>query len=217
MSDWCLIIGGKDMAYLASLSKMSRICWTVLIDKVMEPTKILVATTNNELFNAFKQAFMRFDVQMCLVSSYCEAVEQLQNGCTDLLISDYFLGAGAQKDVAFEARNWEVDTIEHDLKIVGLYRNSLLWLRNLIYEADKEKLAPLGRRLVIEADLLPTRSILITPYDTLYKIESEDVALYFSLYRSNLYYPENESFQEMANKIMTLVIKNQYLKMKRIY
>lgn len=177
---------------------------------------VLIATTNDELFQAFKVAFQRFDVDLLQVTTYSEAIETLQNGCNDLLITDYFLSAGSQVDDAFEVYNWEVNTIEHDMKIVGLYREALIWLRKKIREKDSEKLFPLGRRLSIEADLLPIRSILLLPYDPFSPEESEDAAIYFSLYRDNLYYCDEE-LQTLAYKIVGLIIKHHCLNMQRVY
>ena len=182
-----------------------------------EPLNILIATPNDEVFEGFQTAFSRFDVDVFQATSYTEAIEELQNGNVNLLISDYFLEAGEHLEDAFDVRTWETDTIEHDIKICGVYRDALIWLRNLIATKDREQLFPLGRRLSIEADLIPTKTILLIPFDPMYKEESEDIALYLSLYRDNMYQSRNETVQEMAQKIVGLIIKNHFLALKKIF
>lgn len=181
-----------------------------------EPLNILIATPNDELFEAFKKSFSRFDVILTQVRSYCDAVETLQNGLYDLLITDYFLEAGPQLEEAFNVRSWEVDTIEHDLKIMGSYRSALVWLRNLICKMDKEKLFPLGRRLSIEADLLPIKTIFLIPYDKMYDEESIGAAKYFRLYRDILYLC-NDNEQSIADDVIKRIIENEVIDLKFVY
>ena len=177
---------------------------------------VLIATTNDNLFKAFQKVFQRFYVQLLHVTSYSDAIETLQNGCNDLLITDYFLESGEQIDEAFEVYEWEVSTIEHDMKIVGIYRQALVWLREKIREKDEEKIFPLGRRLSIEADLLPIKTVLLLPYDAIYSEESEDAAIYFSLCRDSVYYCDEDE-QTIAYKLVGQIIKHHYLDMQRIY
>ena len=171
-----------------------------------EYKSILIATTNSELFFAFEEAFLEFDVELSLVASYSDAIEELQNGLYDLLITDYFLKSGSQSEEASDVCNWEIDTINHDLEIVGYYRPALIWLRDLIYKMNKKKLFPLGRRLSIEADLLPIKSILLLPYSQIYSEESMGIEQYFSLYRDR-FYSCDENAHDIAFNVVERIIK----------
>ena len=171
-----------------------------------EPLNILIATPNAELYYAFEEAFLEFEAELSYVTSYCDAIEALQNGFYDLLITEYFLEAGPRLEEASNVRNWEVDTIEHDLEIIGYYRSALIWLRNLIYQKDEFKLFPLGRRLSIEADLLPVKSVLLIPYNQMYGEESMGIEKYFSLYR-DIFYSCDGDIRDVANDVVRRIIK----------
>lgn len=181
-----------------------------------EYKSILIATTDNELFFAFEEAFLEFDVELSQVTSYCDAIEELQNGLYDLLITDYFLKSGSQIEEASDVSNWEVDTINHDLEIVGYYRPALIWLRNLIYKMDKKKLFPLGRRLSIEADLLPIKTVLLLPYSHIYSEESMGIERYFSLYRDR-FYSCNGDVHDIAFNVVERIIKFKLVDLELVH
>lgn len=194
--------------------------WSFLLNKekgsvMSEPLNILIATPNAELYYAFEEAFLEFETEITYVTSYCDAIEALQNGFYDLLITEYFLKAGPRLEEASNVRNWEVDTIEHDLEIIGYYRPALIWLRNLIYKKSEFELFPLGRRLSIEADLLPIKSFLLIPYNQMYSEESMGIEKYFSLYR-DLFYPCDGDIRDVADVVVRRIIEYNLIDLSTI-
>ena len=180
------------------------------------PTKILIATPNDGLFCAFKTTFQRFDVDLIQMETYSEVVEKIQDKSCDLIISDYFL-KGSGDDETYDVFDWEIQTIENDMKIVGVFREPLMWLRNLITEKGKQKIFPLGRRLSIEADLIPIRNIFLSPYMAEFEDETADIADYFALYRYNMFYIPTMDLQKVAYTVVGYIIKKQFVNLQKVF
>lgn len=158
----------------------------------MEPKQILMVTPNEAMVSAFKNAFLRYNVDIHHVSTYTEALPLVQERSMDLVITEYFLESCDDKesrDEAFSVRNWEIDLLESDMEFPSLYQDDLMWFRSLISKKDKEKLFPLGRRLSIVSDLFMVKNVLLLAFEGMnfYRGNLDGVALYLNGYGRPIY------------------------------